>query len=137
MPVAKANKLFNELSDRIEKDGKTERVISFKNFALGCVMNNIFTLETQLSFLKVKNKSECNAKLQALLPKIDSQFKIIAERFESIGKGDSFYKKWIDHIKSDITQDNISNPNVVLIQLKLIETESIHAFTEYCSFLLV
>lgn len=134
--MQKAKSLFIELSDQVMGDWENQRVISFKSFALGCVMNNIFSLATQLAFLGVKNKSDCKAKLKSMLPEINSRFLVIEERFQPINKYEQFYKKWIDHIKKAISRgDNIPNPNVVLIQLSLIEAESIRSYAQYYKYI--
>jgi len=131
LPENKAIKLFNNLSDnqRIE-DNESKRVISFNRFAIGCVDRGLFSLDSQIQFLKAIDISECILQLNAIKPK-ENATKLIEERFKKVGKYTDYYKSWVEPIKKALKEDYSKNANIVLIKLKLIDAESIHVYTKY------
>ncbi len=130
LQLDEATRLFNKLSDkeRVGED-ETKRVISFQNFAIGCVENDLFTLQAQLAFLKVIDKKECILQLNAVHPK-DDRTRLVEERLRSVSKYTDYYASWVEPIKKALVGDYSKNANVILIKLKLIEAESVRVCTE-------
>ena len=129
LPVDEAVKLFNKISDKERVGDDTHRIITFKSFAIGCVENNLFSLETQKAFLRVTDKKECVLQLNSMYPK-DDRIKMVEERFKAAGEYTPYYASWIEPIKRSLAGDYSKNANVILIKLKLIEAESMRVYVE-------
>lgn len=125
----KAESLFKKLSEAKKEGNEITRVISFQNFAIGCVENDLFSLSAQQDFLQIKDKTQCY-ELLGTKEQIEDKIRIIEERLKVVGKYDYYNKIWIEPIKNLLKEDYKSIANVLLIKQKLIEAESTRVFTE-------
>lgn len=108
--------------------GDATRVISFQSFAIGCIENNLFALNVQLDFLKIKQKSDCYKELFSL--NTTEMLKIIGERFKSAGNYENYYKNWLSPIEQALKTDYSATANILLFKLKLTEAESKYVLIE-------